>query len=488
MWLAMAAWPLAGTLASLNVASFAVNRRLRRATATLGSAEQRFWRALWLIVLTAVGLRLVGVFTPGFEFRDLDVQSLQLDRVIDGQAFLTTRSHEFGRGTTYYPSGPYLFVLPLLLVVPNLAFGLHSMAAVVDGIAPLFVALLARELLMGRRAALIAAGLLALLPIQFTAIWWGFYTNIAGQTLLLLFFWLLLRYSRLPSRPLALALWLSAILLLFSHIGVLLLAVVSLASAAALLWLAPRLSRDALWQLASIGGLALLFFAITYLSVIVAPMLTQASDITFSDNRLTPEKLAEQRAYIRGILPVAIERAMGTIPFFRTVAWPAADLAWCSASAGARTFSWLAHHPTALRRHRVRLPCPGALYLFYCTALLSGEWGLSEPTGAGALRPGGALGSDYLRRLAWPLPVVPRHRARYQTLTRAADPLNGQLKQAVLLLDNVLKKPFVMVSRSAAATTDHHKRVPKPGVHQNGHVLVNLTGEGIQPSGDVAKW
>jgi hypothetical protein len=313
VWMAMAAWPLVGTLTVLNLASILAHRQLDRATGVLPAAEHTFWRSLWLIVLAAIGLRLVGVFTPGFEFRDLDVQALQLNRVIDGQAFLTTRSHEFGKGTTYYPSGPYLFVLPLLLVVPDLAFALHSMAAIVDGIAPLFLALLARELLMSRRAALIAAALLALLPIQFTAIWWGFYTNIAGQTLLLLFCWLLLRYSRLPSRWFALALWLSAILLLFSHIGVLLLATVSLGLGAALLWLPPRLSRQRLGQLASIGGLAVGFFAVTYLSVIVAPMLAQASSITFSDNRLTPEKLAEQRAYIRDILPVAVERAMGTI-------------------------------------------------------------------------------------------------------------------------------------------------------------------------------
>lgn len=325
-WVGLGAWALLATGAALAGASLAARRVLPRAP----TAESRFARRLWLIALGGLGLRLAGVSMPGFEFHDLDIQTILFTRVLRGEVYLFETAHEFAGGQTFYPSGPYTFILPLLLLRPLPAFALHIGGALVDACAVPLVALLARELGLSRRAALLAAATLAVLPMQFTAIWWGFFTNMSGQTLFLLLAWLLLRYARAPGGQAAALLCVALSLVLVSHVGVLLLASCTLALAFALSWLPPRLSARGWRGLLLAFVVAGLFFLASYVSFVAAPMLGSAQGVLANDGRLSAERLAEERAYITRILPVALWRGMGMLPFLMLA--PGLPLLWRAAT------------------------------------------------------------------------------------------------------------------------------------------------------------
>jgi hypothetical protein len=192
------------------------------------------------------------------------------------------------------------------------------------------VAMVARELGLGRRAALLAAATLAVLPMQFTAIWWGFFTNMSGQTLWLLLVWLLLRYTRAPGGRAAALLTVALSLVLVSHVGVLLLASCTLALTFGLSWLRPRLEARA-WRgllLAFVAAGAL--FTLSYVSFVAAPMLGSAQGVLANDGRMAAERVAEERAYITRILPVALWRGMGMLPFLVLI--PGLPLIWRAAA------------------------------------------------------------------------------------------------------------------------------------------------------------
>lgn len=325
-WLGLAAWPLAVAAAALAALSLPIQRLLSPAD----TAEARFARRLWLVVLAGLAVRLLGVGAPGFAFNDLDIQSILFGRVLAGEVYLFENAHEFGGGQTFYPSGPYLLALPLLLLRPALPFALHTGAAIIDACGPLFLALIARELGLGRRAALLAAALLAVLPIQLTALWWGFFTNIGGQALLLLMLWLLLRHARQPTGWSAALLFVGLSLVLVSHVGVLILTGTAAALALGLAWLAPRPTGEA-WRGLLLAGLgAVSVFALAYLSFVAAPMLGSAQGVLANDGRLSPERLAAERAYIQRILPVAMWRGVGMLPFLLLI--PGLPLVWARAA------------------------------------------------------------------------------------------------------------------------------------------------------------
>lgn len=310
-WMLAGVWPLLPVGATLVAANLAARRLLPR----LAPAEAQFARHLWLITLSGLALRLIGVSAPGFVFNDQDIQEIFLGNVLRGEVFLFVGSHEFARGNTFYPSGPYTLALPLLLLRPALPFALHIGAALADACGPPLLALVARELRLGRRAALIAAGLLAPLPVFLTAIWWGFLGNISGQMFLLLLLWLLLRYPRAPSRAGAAVLFVSFCLVLLSHVGVLILTVTAGLLTLGLAWLRPRPSATA-WRGMMLAGLgAFGACALVYLSAAAPPMLASAQTIMRDQNLLSPERMAEHRAYLNYVLPVAVWRGMGTLPF-----------------------------------------------------------------------------------------------------------------------------------------------------------------------------
>ena len=325
-WVGLSAWPLAVVGAALAGASLAVRRALPRER----TPEAAFVRRLWLVALAGAALRVAGVAMPGFAFHDLDIQSILFFRVLRGEVYLFETAHEFAGGQTFYPSGPYTFILPLLLLRPTPAFALHLGGALIDACAIPLAAFVARELGLGRRAALLAAATMAVLPMQFTAIWWGFFTNISGQTLFLLLAWLLLRYTRSPSGRAAALLSVAVSLVLISHVGVLLLASCTLALTFGLSWLPPRLGARA-WR-----GLLLAFviagalFLLSYVSFVAAPMLGSAQGVLANDGRMAAERVAEERAYITRILPVALWRGMGMLPFLLLI--PGIPLIWRAAA------------------------------------------------------------------------------------------------------------------------------------------------------------
>lgn len=310
-WSGLGVWPLALVGATLVAASLLAQRILPRDV----SAEARFARWLWLISLCGLALRLIGVSAPGFEFNDLDIQSIIIGQVQGGEIYLFVGAHEFGGGTTFYPTGPYLLALPLLLIQPQLPFALHSGAALLDACGPALLALIARELQLGRRAALIAAGLLAVLPIQLTALWWGFFTNIGGQMLFLLLLWLLLRHMRAPGRTSAALLFLGFCLVALSHVGVMILTSTAAAFTLGLAWLRPRPAAAA-WRSLLLAGIAAgAVCVLFYLSVVAAPMFGATRGVLSERSSLSAEQLAEHRAYIVRILPVALWRGVGMLPF-----------------------------------------------------------------------------------------------------------------------------------------------------------------------------
>lgn len=145
---------------------------------TIGQA-----RGLTGVVVLALAVRLWGVSYPPFGSYDLYIHDPRLVRVQSGTLYLYDKPTEFAHGVTLVPPAFYMLALPLKLLLVQAGLALHTLYVVFDGLHVLFVTLLVVRLGGSTRAATIAGSLLALLPIQFTALWWGFGPQIAGQSL-----------------------------------------------------------------------------------------------------------------------------------------------------------------------------------------------------------------------------------------------------------------------------------------------------------------
>ena len=141
-------------------------------------------RPILVIAVLAIIIRLLGVSYPPFGSQDLYIHHGRLLNVHLGSLYLFDRPTEFARESTLVPPAFYMLALPFKLITLKSGVVLHTFYAIFDGLNALFVALLAVRLGTSTRAAAIAGMLIALLPIQFTAIWWGFGPQIAGQCLL----------------------------------------------------------------------------------------------------------------------------------------------------------------------------------------------------------------------------------------------------------------------------------------------------------------
>jgi hypothetical protein len=362
LWIAAAAWPLAlGSLLLCGLALFVLPAFVRAlalpapnaagaapAPALLGFSPANA-RLLGLLVLAGVALRLLGSLAPGYVAHDLDVQSEQFITTGNGLLFFTRHAHEYGKGATFYPPGPYVLMLPLLTLLP-VATALHVGVALIDAAGPLLLALLARRLGVSQRTAIIAAALFCMLPISITALWWGFMTNSAGQTLLLLFLLALLAYEARPSTRPALLLALAAALAILSHVGVLLQLGLLLALLVAGDWgfaighlrgkrrvpgnhlsLVSNLQSpisNLRWIVPILAGAAVV--VLLYLSVVLPPMLLEAGAVFAGREAIPPDKLASDRAYIVGVMPRAIHR--GLVGVVALLALPGLALLWRSAT------------------------------------------------------------------------------------------------------------------------------------------------------------
>ncbi|HEU5100240.1 MAG TPA: hypothetical protein VFU22_14530, partial [Roseiflexaceae bacterium] len=232
-------------------------------------APPSLMRMLWALTALACMIRLAGALYPAFDAFDLALNVDRLLKTLGGTLVITKRSIEFRNGITIYPPGPYVVLLPGLLLglAPKLL--VQAGIAIIDGCGALTTGLLARALGASGRAAILSALIYAAAPISLTALWWGLSAQAFGQALmspLALTILLALRRPR-PRNWASVGLLFSMALL--THIGVAILAVVWLGLA----WLALRLrgtTRPALWWrltlVLAIGGL--FSFALIYIDVV----------------------------------------------------------------------------------------------------------------------------------------------------------------------------------------------------------------------------
>jgi hypothetical protein len=254
-------------LAVLTVLTYGLLPLAERAGQQL--APPRLMRTLWAIAVLACMIRLAGALYPLFDAFDLALNVDRLLKTLGGTLVITKRSIEFRNGITVYPPGPYVVLLPGLLLglAPKLL--VQAGIALIDGCGALTTGLLARALGASGRTATISALIYAAAPISLTALWWGLSAQAFGQALmppLALAILLALRRPR-PRHWAIVGLLFSMALL--THIGVAILAVVWLGLA----WLALRLRGATparhwwrLTQVLAIGGL--FSFALIYIDVV----------------------------------------------------------------------------------------------------------------------------------------------------------------------------------------------------------------------------
>lgn len=155
---------------------------LERAVAWAGPPV--FIRALWAAAILAVCIRFGGSLYPLFDAYDLSLNVGRFISTLTGDLVATNRSFEFRSGVTVYPSGPYVVVLPGLLIDLPQKLAVQAGIALIDGFAIIATGLLARAGGAGYRAARYATFLHAALPISLTSLWWGHTAQIFGQALM----------------------------------------------------------------------------------------------------------------------------------------------------------------------------------------------------------------------------------------------------------------------------------------------------------------
>jgi hypothetical protein len=250
-----------GLLAAL---TYTVLPQLERRPSWLGPAPET--RALWGITMLASALRLSGGLYPPFAAYDLYLNLERLAATVGGALIATNESFEFGGGVTVYPSGPYLVLMPgmLLGLTPKLA--VQGGIGLLDGLFTLAVAALGRSVGMRGRGLLFACLAYAAVPINMATLYHGHTAQAFGQGLMApLAVALLLGIRGVGGRWPWLVAWALLSMALLSHIGVTILALAWLGLA----WLALTLRRTldgAMWRtltltlfLGGLSGLVLVY-------------------------------------------------------------------------------------------------------------------------------------------------------------------------------------------------------------------------------------
>jgi hypothetical protein len=244
-------------------------------------------RTLWGVALLACLLRLSGSLYPLFAAYDLDLNVGRLFKTLYGNLVVVGRSIEFRNHVTVYPPGPYVLLLPgLLLHIPPRLLVMGGIG-IVDGFGALFIGALARMFGSSSRAAILSALLYAAIPIHMTALWFGLTAQIFGHMLMVpLTIALLVAMARNQR-----AAWVAAGVLLtvalLSHVGVAVVAVAWLGLAWVVGWV-RRVLPMAVWlrlgAVLLVGGL--ISFAFIYSAVFLLKIaeLTSISDKLQSDD------------------------------------------------------------------------------------------------------------------------------------------------------------------------------------------------------------
>lgn len=197
----------------------------------------------WVCILTAasIAIRLFAVYYPWWESHDLYIHRDRFSILQSGSLHLYDKPSEFGGRRTIVPPAYYLLANPIMLVAAHPGVPLQGLYAFFDGLNPLLAALFVARLGGRPRAALIAAIMIAVLPIQFTALWWGFGPQVAGQTLVLVLALLMLREG-MTRRTLIMGVFVLSLIFLM-HPGVAVLTAFWMALYVVLVWWFHRAQR-----------------------------------------------------------------------------------------------------------------------------------------------------------------------------------------------------------------------------------------------------
>lgn len=191
-------------------------------------------RAVWVMALLACAVRLAGAVYPLFSAYDLTLNVDRFLRVSEGNLVAFNESFEFKGNVTVYPAGPYLLLLIGTLFGLAPAVVVQVGISLIDGWSVVLVAVAARRFGASAGASIIAALLMALMPISLTSLYYGHTAQIFGQALMIPLVLLLLNALGRPQPRLA---WFGAAavlaIALLTHVGVAVLAVTWLG----LLWL-----------------------------------------------------------------------------------------------------------------------------------------------------------------------------------------------------------------------------------------------------------
>ncbi len=201
---------------------------------------------LMLLMLAVLSVRLLAAVYPTFDSHDWYIHADRQHLLQWGNLLLFDKPAEFSTQIAIVPPAFYILVAPLSLLTLNTVPTTQGIYAFFDGVAVLALAILVRWLGGGIWAGRLALLLLGLMPIQFTALWWGFGPQVVGQALILILAVFAIQPD-LPRRWLWCAAGVVVLLVLLTHNGVALLGGIWLGSYVVLDWLfAPELRRNRL--------------------------------------------------------------------------------------------------------------------------------------------------------------------------------------------------------------------------------------------------
>lgn len=157
-------------------------------------------RLLLLLTLGVLAVRLVGTLYPTFDAHDWYIHEDRQRLFEYGSLLLFDKPAEFSNRIAIVPPAFYVLVAPFSLLTTDTVPTTQGITAFLDGCSALLVALLVRQLGGSARAAWLALLLAAFLPIQMTALWWGFGPQVIGQALFLLLV-LFVAHTAAPAAP-----------------------------------------------------------------------------------------------------------------------------------------------------------------------------------------------------------------------------------------------------------------------------------------------
>lgn len=232
------------------------------------AAARRELGILLLLTLVLLAVRLLAALYPTFDSHDWYIHEERQHLFQWGNLLLFDKPAEFSRQIAIVPPAFYILVAPLSLLTLNTVPTTQGLYMFFDGVSLLALALLVRWLGGGKWAGRLALLLLGLLPIQYTALWWGFGPQVIGQALILILAVFVMQ-PRMPHLWQWLLAGLLLCVLLLTHNGVALLGGIWLGGYVVLDWLFSPTNRGNRLRWIGLGaGTAMLAVLLLYIDVI----------------------------------------------------------------------------------------------------------------------------------------------------------------------------------------------------------------------------